>query len=72
MEFGSLHGVPNDEHNGVGFVEISKILAIQDIIFFGTQQFDGVYQTDYRQNTDSVYKGDERQIGPCFCTYKSL
>ncbi len=36
MEFGSLDG---KEHNGVGLMEVSKILSIWDTFFDGTAQF---------------------------------
>ncbi len=42
MKSGSLAG-REDEHNGAGFVEISKIAAQQDTIFFGIEQFDRIY-----------------------------
>ncbi len=35
MKFGSLDGCQDDEDNGVGFVEISKLSAMQDEIIFG-------------------------------------
>ena len=43
-EFGSLDGGDNNEYNGLGFVEISKIFAMQDAFFFRMISFDSVYQ----------------------------
>ena len=38
-----LHdGEENVEHNGVGFMKISEIFAIEDAFFFGTKPFDRV------------------------------
>ena len=34
--FSSLDDVEHGEHNGIDFVEISKIFARQDTLFFGT------------------------------------
>ena len=36
MDFCSLDGGENGEHNGVGFVEISQIFAMKDVFFFET------------------------------------
>ena len=33
MEYGLFDGGEDDEHSGIGFVEISKILATQDTFF---------------------------------------
>ena len=44
MEFGLLDGVDGGEqHNGVGFVEISEVFATQDEFSFGMESFDRVY-----------------------------
>ena len=45
MESGTPDGRDESEYNGVSFVEISKTFVAQDIFFFGTICFDGVYQT---------------------------
>ena len=42
MEFGSLDGGEDGEHNGVDFVEISKMSAMQDAFFIETEPFDRV------------------------------
>ena len=44
MRLGSLDGINDDEHNGIGAVEISKIFPMQNV-FFGGEAFDGVYKT---------------------------
>ena len=43
MKFGSAGGREDAEHNGVGFVEISRIFTTWDTLFFRTEPFDGVY-----------------------------
>ncbi len=43
MKFGLSDGRQDDVHTGIGFVEISKILAMQDAIFFEPEPFDKVY-----------------------------
>ena len=40
---GLFDGGDDGSHSGVGLVKISKIAAIQDAIFFGTEPFDRVY-----------------------------
>ncbi len=40
VKSGSFDGGEDDEHNGVGLVEISSILAAQDEFFFETTPFD--------------------------------
>ena len=40
MEFGSLHCRQDGEYNDVSFVEISKVSAMQDDVFFVTTSFD--------------------------------
>ena len=40
--FTFLEGGDSGEHNGSGFVELSRIFAIQDVILFGTERFDGM------------------------------
>ena len=40
MEFGSLVGVEDDKHNGVGLGGIPKIFMTQNEMFFGTMLFD--------------------------------
>ena len=42
MKLCSPDGGEYGEYNGVGFVELSKIFAIQNATFFGTESFDGV------------------------------
>ena len=42
MEFALLDGEDDGKHNDVSFVEISKILEMQDAFFFETEQFDRV------------------------------
>ncbi len=42
MECGSLGGAGNVEHNAVGFVQISKIFAMQDAFFIGAEPSDKV------------------------------
>ena len=41
MQFGSPNVGENGEHNGVGYVEISIIFAMQFAFFFGAEPFDG-------------------------------
>ena len=41
MEVDSPGRGEGGEHNGVGFVKISKIFAMQDAFFFETEPFDG-------------------------------
>ena len=43
MEFGSLDGREGGEHNGVGFVMISKIFETQDTFFLKTKLTGRVY-----------------------------
>ena len=40
MEFGSVNGEEDDEHNGLGFVGVSGIFARQNTFFLGTISFD--------------------------------
>ena len=40
MDFVLLDDGDDGKHTGVGFVEIAKILAMQDTFFFGTKLFD--------------------------------
>ena len=40
MKYGSFNGEEDGEHTSSGFLEISKISASQDTIFFGTEPFD--------------------------------
>ena len=40
MEFGSVDGGHDGEYNGVGFVGISRIFAMQDDYVNGTASFD--------------------------------
>ena len=42
MEFGSLDDGEDGEHNDVGFVEISKILTLQNAFPYGAVSFDKV------------------------------
>ena len=37
MKFGSLDGGEHPKHNGVDFVEISRIFGTQDLIFYMEQ-----------------------------------
>ena len=39
MKFGLLDGGKDADHNGVGCMEISKIFATHDALFFGTKPF---------------------------------
>ncbi len=39
MKFGSLNGGEDDEHTGIGCVEISKIFEMHDTIFIRTELF---------------------------------
>ena len=43
LEFCSLDGGDDGEHNGVVFVEISEILVKQKTVFFGIGSFDRIY-----------------------------
>ena len=43
--FGLLDGGEDDEHCGVGFMEILRIFAKQDEFLFGTERFDKNYYT---------------------------
>ena len=43
MEFSLLGSGEDGGYNGTGFVEISKIFLIQDIIFLRMEPFDPVY-----------------------------
>ena len=43
MEFGSLDAGGDCEHNGVSFVEISKIFVMQGGIFIGMISFEDAY-----------------------------
>ena len=45
MEFDWLDGGEDGEHNGDGFVPISKIFARQGALFFGMEPFDRFFQT---------------------------
>ena len=36
MDAGSLDGGEDDEHSGIGFVEISETTAMQDAVLFET------------------------------------
>ena len=40
MEFDSIDGGEEDEHNGVRFAKISRIFATQDLFLFGIEPFD--------------------------------
>ena len=42
MEFSAFNGGEDSEHNGVGFVVVSKPSAKQDAICFGNISFDRV------------------------------
>ena len=45
VEFGLLNGGEDGEHTGDGFLEVSKIFAMQSAIFFvGIISFDELYQ----------------------------
>ena len=44
---GSIGGRKDGEYNGVGFVEISQISVLLDIIFFGMDQFYGIRRALY-------------------------
>ena len=44
MEIGPNDGKAGRDHNSVGFVEIYRILALQDAIFIGTEPFARVKQ----------------------------
>ena len=44
MKYGSLNGGQNGQHIGVDFVEIGRILATRDAIFFETKSSDLVQQ----------------------------
>ena len=43
MELRSPDGGETGEHNDIGFVEISKIFAMQDVFLFWIISFDRVY-----------------------------
>ena len=43
MEFGAPDGGEDDEYSNIGFVEISKIYAMQGAFFSGTVSVDKVY-----------------------------
>ena len=42
MKFISFNGRGDGEYNNVGFVEIAKRFAIQNVFYFGTKPFDSV------------------------------
>ena len=42
MRFGYLDGGKDDEHNGAGFMAISKISVMEDKYFDGTELLDEV------------------------------
>ena len=44
MGLGSFGDVDNGEQNGLDFVEISRIFAVQDVFFLGTISLDRAYQ----------------------------
>ena len=44
MAFSSFDGGEDDEHNGGGLVEISKLFAMQSGFFSGMEPFDRVFQ----------------------------
>ena len=46
MEFGSLADKDDGEYSSACFVELSKIFATPDTIFFGTESFDSFYNID--------------------------
>ena len=39
MWFGSIDGSGDGKYHSFGFVEIARIFAIQDDLFYGTEQF---------------------------------
>ena len=43
MKFVWLDGGVDDEYNSVGFVELFKIFAMQDAMFFVRESFNRVY-----------------------------
>ena len=43
MEFSSLEGGNDGDHNGVSFVETSEIIATQKAFFVWTESFERVY-----------------------------
>ena len=47
LEFEPHDDRNNNEHNGVGFVEISEIFAAQVVFFFGTELFNRALNVNY-------------------------
>ena len=52
MKFGLFDGGGDGEHNGSGFVAISRRSAMFEAIFFVTREFDGVMHTIERCTFD--------------------
>ena len=79
MEFGQLDGGDDGEHSGVSFVEISRIFATQDALFYGVELVDEVYICDCicqveRQPLDSrLMSGIALSSGitQCMCDWSS-
>ncbi len=51
VESSLLDGGVDDEHNGVGFVEIYKTSRVQDAFFFRTETFDRLCQSSQGSGT---------------------
>ena len=52
MEFGSLGGGDDNEHNDVSFVVIYRIYVTQDAVSLGIGLFDRVYDVKWRINQE--------------------
>ena len=58
MDFSSLDGGDDDEHNAVSLVAISRIDTTQSEIFDGTAPFDGVmFGAPYRASISLITRG---------------
>ena len=47
MESSFIDGVEDDEHNGVGFPETSRIFVMQDELYSGTEPFGREYNKNF-------------------------
>ena len=50
MTSGSLDGGEYGDYNGVGSVAITKLFAMQDSIFFGTEAFGRIWKAQRNQS----------------------
>ena len=70
MRFGSLHGGERGQHNGIGYMLMTKIFLMQDSAFIGTMSFESLlaHHTFYLHRTsyDTVERNLVVKLGQDF------